>query len=355
MEARGKCSLTDIQQNGAARPLPRVATIFDVARVAGVSTKTVSRVLNNEARVADDTLARVRAAVADLDYRPNPNARSLAGRRSYLIGLFYDNPSRNYMADIMGGAIRRCQEKGYHLLTEPCEADDPNLPRMMVSVAARFRLDGLILTPPIVDRADVLDAIAQANVPLVRIAPRTDPARTPHVHMDDEAAARLAAYHLADLGHTRLGMILGHPDHGAAELRRRGFMNAAAERGLTLSPDHVLPGDFSFARGFAAAEQLLALPNRPTAIFAGNDDMAAATVAAANKHGLQVPRDLSVIGFDDSPIAQVIWPPLTTIRQPTMAMAAAAVDLLIGDTDPEPVRQLGFELMVRQSTGPVGG
>ncbi|MFV3130277.1 LacI family DNA-binding transcriptional regulator [Niveispirillum sp. KHB5.9] len=345
--------MTDIQHSGNGRAPQRVATIFDVARQAGVSTKTVSRVLNNEARVAEETLARVRAAVADLDYRPNPNARSLAGRRSYLIGLFYDNPSSNYMADIKAGAIRRCQEKGYHLLTEPCEADDPSLPRLMVGVATRFRLDGLILTPPIVDRKDVLDAIAAANVPLVRIAPRLEPDRTAHVHMDDEAAARLAADHLADLGHKRLGMILGHPDHGAAELRQRGFLTAAAARGLTLSPAHILPGDFSFAGGFAAAEQLLALPDRPTAIFAGNDDMAAATVAAANKHGLQVPRDLSVVGFDDSPIARVIWPPLTTIRQPTMGMAAAAVDLLIGDGEPAPDRQLGFELMVRQSTGPV--
>ncbi|WP_245838439.1 LacI family DNA-binding transcriptional regulator [Niveispirillum lacus] len=350
--------MTDFQLYAAndRAPVPaRAATIFDVARRAGVSTKTVSRVLNNEGRVAEDTLARVRAAVADLDYRPNPNARSLAGRRSYLIGLFYDNPSSNYMADIKGGAIRRCQEKGYHLLTEPCEADDPNLPRLMVSVATRFRLDGLILTPPLVDRQDVLDAVAAANVPLVRIAPRTDPERTAHVCMDDQAAARLAAEHLADLGHHRLGMILGHPDHGAAMLRQRGFQQAAADRGLTLLPHHIVPGDFSFASGFAAAERLLSLPDRPTAIFAGNDDMAAATVAAANKHGLQVPRDLSVVGFDDSPIAQVIWPPLTTIRQPTMAMAAAAVDLLIGDGESEPVRQLDFELMVRQSTGPLPG
>ncbi len=332
-------------------PMPRAATIFDVARRAGVSTKTVSRVLNNEGRVADDTLARVQAAVAALDYRPNPNARSLAGRRSYLLGLFYDNPSSNYMADIKAGAIRRCQERGYHLLTEPCDAADPHLPRLMVGVAARFRLDGLILTPPLVDRDDVLAALAAARVPVVRIAPRTAPDRTAQVRMDDEAAARLVADHLVALGHRRLGMILGHPDHGAAELRRQGFLDAVAAHGLYLDPRHMVPGDFSFPGGFVAAEALLALPDRPTAIFAGNDDMAVATVAAANKHGLQVPRDLSVIGFDDSPIARVIWPPLTTIRQPTMSMAAAAVDLLVGDG--AQTRHLGFELVVRQSTGPV--
>lgn len=344
--------MTDYQHAEAPQGSLRPATIFDVARRAGVSTKTVSRVLNNEARVAEDTLARVRAAVADLDYRPNPNARSLAGRRSYLIGLFYDNPSSNYMADIKAGAIRRCQERGYHLLTEPCEATDPGLPRLMVGVATRFRLDGLILTPPLVDRADVLDAVALAGVPLIRIAPRIDPGRTQHVHMDDEAAARLAADHLVALGHRRLGMILGHPDHGAAELRQRGFLAACAAHGIAPSPAHIMQGDFSFPGGFAAAETLLALPDRPTAIFACNDDMAAATVAAANKHGLQVPRDLSVVGFDDSPIARVIWPPLTTIRQPTMEMAAAAVDLLIGEGEAGP-RQLAFELIRRQSTAPV--
>lgn len=339
---------------GASWTAPRVATIVDVAQRAGVSTKTVSRVLNNEARVADETLARVRAAVADLDYRPNPSARSLAGRRSYLLGLFYDNPSTNYMGEIKAGAIRRCQERGYHLLTEPCDAGDRNLPRLMLNVAAQFRLDGIILIPPLVDRTDVLDALAEAGVPVVRIAPRSDPTRTAHVRMDDEAAARCVAGHLLALGHRRLGMIQGPPDHGASALRRAGFVSAAAALGVHLSPSHLMPGDFSFQGGFAAAERLLDLHDRPTAIFAANDDMAAAVVAAANKRGLQVPRDLSVVGFDDSPIARVIWPPLTTIRQPSLAMAAAAVDLLIGDGGGAATRHLDFELMVRQSTAVPG-
>lgn len=333
-------------------------TIHDVARHSGVSIKTVSRVLNREPNVKADTRDRVQASVAALRYRPNISARSLAGSKAYLIAVFFDNPSPGYIIDVQLGAIARCREEGYHLIVEPLDCSGENVEDQVAPMLATLRMDGVILTGPVCDHPVVLAALEREQVPYVRISPGSEPDRSPSVGMDDRLAAYEMTKHLIGLGHRDIAFIVGHPDHGASRLRHEGFMAAMADSGLSVRPERVEQGFFSFRSGFEAAERLLALADRPTAVFASNDDMALGVMAVANRLRLNIPETLSVAGFDDTPGAKVVWPQLTTVRQPIAAMAGAAADMLLtGVTRKEgerpPSKLLDFELVVRDSTGPV--
>lgn len=334
------------------------ATIIDVAREAGVSIKTVSRVLNREPNVRAETRDAVLAASRALNYRPNLSARSLAGSRSFLIGLFFDNPSPAYVGDVQRGAVSRCRESGYHLTIEPVEVEASDLESVVEQAVSTLRLDGVILTPPVCDDARVLSVLESLGTPYVRIAPDRVKGRAPWVGMDDRAAARAMTEHLLGLGHVDIGFVTGHPDHGASRLRQEGFFDAMAERGIAPRDGRVIQGWFSFQSGFDAAERLLAEGERPTAIFASNDDMALGVMASAVRRRIAVPEELSVAGFDDTPAARTVWPQLTTIGQPIQDMAAAAADLLISGearTFPPgkpPGRVFHFCLAARDSTTP---
>lgn len=333
-------------------------TIHHVAKRAEVSIKTVSRVLNLEPNVRPDTRAKVLAAVEALQYRPNQSARSLAGAKSFLICLFYDNPSPAYVSDVQLGATSRCRQAGYHLIVEPIDSSSAELGRTVRATLSTLKVDGVILTPPVSDNFDVLAALEQSGTPYVRIAPDRELERAARVHMDDRLAAHDMTERLIAAGHTDIGFIKGHPDHGASHLRFEGYEAAMRAHGLQVRPERVVQGLFSFASGLAAAELLLAGPDRPTAIFASNDDMALGVIAVAGRVGVSVPGDLSVAGFDDTPSAQIVWPQLTTVRQPIVEMAAAATDLLISgearrasiEGMPAPSRLLDFEIIVRAST-----
>ena len=257
-------------------------TIHDVARESGVSIKTVSRVLNREPNVKADTRDRVQAAVAALNYRPNISARSLAGSKAYLIGVFFDNPSPGYVTDVQLGAIARCRQEGFHLIVEPIDSTG-DIQEQVQPMLATLRMDGVILTPPLSDHPLVLSALEQAGVAYVRIAPGGDMDRAPWVSMDDRLAAYEMTKHLIGLGHRDIGFIIGHPDHGASHLRYEGYVAAMKEHGHAVREDHVEQGWFSFRSGFEAAERLLSRPDRPTAIFASNDDMALGVMAVANR------------------------------------------------------------------------
>ncbi|MFT4254089.1 MAG: LacI family DNA-binding transcriptional regulator, partial [Caulobacter sp.] len=278
-------------------------TIHDVARLSGVSIKTVSRVLNREPNVKADTRDRVQEAVAALNYRPNISARSLAGSKAYLIGVFFDNPSPAYVTDVQLGAIGRCRTEGYHLIVEPLDSEG-DVEAQVAPMLATLRMDGVILTPPVCDDARVLDVLDSEGVPYVRLSPDRDLDRSAYVRMDDVAAAYDMTAHLIKLGHKDIAFIKGHPDHGAAHLRYDGYAKAMADHGLPVREDRVAQGFFSFRSGFEAAETLLAGDDRPTAIFASNDDMALGVMAVANRLRLNVPETLSVAGFDDTPGAK---------------------------------------------------
>lgn len=331
-------------------------TIDDVAALAGVSIKTVSRVMNREPHVRPATRDRVLAAVAELNYRPNVSARALAGSRSYLLGLFFGDSGPSYNGLVEQGAMSACRDAGYYLVVERLQETGPALLQRLADFQTTIRSDGVILPPPLCDRAELLDALDASGAPYVRIAPTTDLDRAPRVWMDDRQAAYEMTVRLQTLGHRDIGFITGPAGHFAAALRLEGFGQAMADAGLPVRPGRVQPGDFTFLSGQQSGERLLAdAADRPTAVFAGNDDMALGVMAVANRLRLDVPSDLTVAGFDDSPAAQVVWPQLTTVRQPVAEMARVATELLIGagkrEEGPPPALRMDFELVVRQSSG----
>ncbi|MEJ0042619.1 MAG: LacI family DNA-binding transcriptional regulator [Rhizomicrobium sp.] len=298
-----------------ASPLPsKPASIYDVARRAGVSIKTVSRVVNRQPNVSEQAQARVREAVDALSYRPNffrARPRQRAGR-----------PHRPALRQSVGklhgsGADRRTpalREDGYHLIIEQISTQDPNLGAAVRALALQSSLHGLILTPPLCDSPAVLEALKGEHVRFVRIAPRQTLPDSASVSIDDHAAAREMTAYLIGLGHRRIGFIKGHPDHSAAHARFEGYRAALKHAGIPVVEELCAQGYFSYQSGLEAGESLLSLKNRPTAIFASNDDMAAAVLATAQRFHLRLPSQLSVAGFDDSLVAQMVWPPLTTCR-----------------------------------------
>lgn len=336
----------------------RAATIADVARVAGVSIKTVSRVTNNEPNVRDSTRAKVLRAVDELDYRPNASARSLASRRSYLVGLLYDNPSASYLVSIQDGALKASRAAGYDLIIHPCSYQDRSLGEEIETMIRQAKVDGLVLTPPLSDMKGIVSLLDEIGIPYVRVAPAEPDDTQRAVYTNDEAVCAEMTRYLFELGHENIGFVVGHPDHGAVLKRYDGYKKGLAECGLQLDERLIAQGYNSFESGVQCAKKLLSLRARPSAIFASNDDMAAGVIRVAHEMGLAIPGELSVAGFDDIPLSRQLWPALTTIRQPMAAMAATATELLLSNIDdkplaPEFVTTIPSELVIRDSTGPV--
>ncbi len=315
--------------------------------------KTVSRVLNNEPNVAKKTRDRVLAVAKELRYTPNLAARGLASSKSYLLALLYDNPSPNYIANIQKGAIDACRDSGYHLVIEPLNMNAANRGDALELRLERLPVDGIILTPPLCDDVDLLDILTRLKIPYVPVAPSREPEDVTSVKMDDVQASFEMTEYMIRNGHKRLGFIKGHPEHSASTLRYLGFVKAVEAAGLEVDLDAVVDGDFSFKSGVVAAERLLSAEQRPTAIFASNDDMAAAVVSVASRLGISVPGELSVGGFDDTPLAQILYPQLTTIKQPIYEMGHMAASLLIKPPKAEerlPSYCLDHKLIIRDST-----
>lgn len=333
------------------------ATITDVARVSGTSIKTVSRVFNDEPFVRPATRDRVLKAAAELDYHPNMVARSLVRGRSFLIGLFYENPSPNYVVDLQMGALDRLHSERFRLLLFPCERA-ADVSGRLLGIARASGVEGMIIAPPMCDDRATVDELVAARFPFVRIAPTGRPEASPAVGIDDVAAAVQMTRHLIGLGHRRIAFIQGDPTHPSSGERLRGYRQALAEAAISFDPALVGDGLYTYDSGLAAGRRLLATPTRPTAIFAGNDDMAAGVLMAAHEARISVPGELSVTGFDDSLIARVVWPRLTTIHQPTYAMANRATDALlalIAGAPHDKAMALEHELLVRGSTAPPPG
>ena len=334
----------------------RPITIKDVALRAGVSPKTVSRVLNHEEHVRPEVRARIERVIADLDYRPNAFARSLSSSRSYLLGLLLDDPGSGYAADVQLGALLRCRERSYHLVVEPVDVAAGGWTERLRDGLGALRLDGAILTPPLCDNGVLLDLLDGLGLPYVRISPAADPDRSGFVRMDDRAAAYDMTAYLIGLGHRAIGFIKGDPAHSASAQRFAGYRSALADGGLAADDGLVREGDFSFRTGLTLGEELLTAGDLPSAIFASNDDMALGVLISAIKLGIAVPATLSIAGFDDAPTSRAGWPQLTTVRQPKGEMAAAAVDILVDARyranlrDPSFRRLLDYSLVPRPST-----
>lgn len=337
----------------------RKATIADVARLAGVSIKTVSRVANKEPNVRVTTRERVQEAIDALSYRPDPSARSLAGNRSYLIGLLYDNPSASYLIKIQSGSLVTSRAEGYGLVIHPCDYKDVHLRDEISSMVATSRVDGIILTPPLSDMPEICALLRDLGVVYSRIAPLDREPEGCEVYTNDREVCSEMTSHLASLGHRRIAFIKGHPDHKALGERFAGYVDGLKQNGIEVDDTLVIQGYNSFESGASAAAGLLQLATPPTAIFAANDDMAAGVMRTAHTKGLKIPADVSVAGFDDIPLASQLWPALTTIRQPMQEMAARASELLLQklrEQDYSEVeRTIASTVVLRESTGPVDG
>ncbi|TAL87274.1 MAG: LacI family DNA-binding transcriptional regulator [Rhodanobacter sp.] len=329
----------------------------DVARAAGVSPKTVSRVLNEEANVRESTRERVRSVMAALNYRPNLPARSLASNQSFLVANLYDNPSPGYVTEIQAGVLEACDLHRYSMMVRPLNIEADDFLQRVETLILYHRPDGLVLTPPITDHAELLQRLNQQGVPYASVSPR-ERAGTIGVFMDEQQAARDMVMHLLALGHRRIAHVMGHRAHGASGWRLDGYRDALAAGGLPYDSTLVVQGDFSFASGVAAARQLFSLQRRPTAIFAGNDDMASGVIWAAAERGLSIPNDVSVCGFDDMPISRQIWPTITTIRQPGHEMGRLAalqlLEVLRGSGTGRMV-EVPYAVQLRESTAAPGG
>lgn len=331
------------------------STIIDVAKLANVSTKTVSRVLNREPHVAVAVRERVEAAARELHYQPNVLAQGLVRRRSFLIGLVYENPSPSYVVELQLGALDRLENERYSLIVIPVRSVRENAGGI-VGLLRAAALDGVILAPPASDHPDVLAGLDDAHMPFARIAPTRMLDRGPSVVLDDVAAARAIAEHVIGFGHRRIGIVKGDPTHPSSEARLLGYTQALTAAGIEMRLEWIEQGEYTFESGFRAAQKLLGGAERPTAILVQNDEMAVGTLMAARELDISVPRALSIVGFDDSEVARICWPRLTTVRQPVYEMAGTAagslIDLLEG-REPILLGRHDFELLIRDSVAPV--
>ena len=335
-------------------------TITDVALVAGVSPMTVSRVLKNQPRVSAETRARVMKIVEELRYSPNRSARSLAQGNPNQIGFLYANPSFAYLKNFLTGAVERARRTEHQLVIESCEPEDQESQREAVHRLANADISGAIIPPPLSENPFVLEELQRWRIRFATVAIGNTSENALTVHIDHMRAAEEITAYLISLGHRRIGFIRGHRAHRATDERERGYRKALKAAGIKATDCPVEQGEFTFDSGVVAAQRLLALDPRPTAVFASNDDMAAGVLMFAHQIGLRIPGDLSVVGFDDMEIARIVWPRLTTIRQPVAEMAVATIDLLLGDLEkrdegqPPQSADLVFahELVVRESSGP---
>ncbi len=337
----------------------RKITIDDVAALAEVSIKTVSRVINREPNVRKTTRQKVLEAARQLDYWPNVAARGLAGKNSYLIGLVYDNPSPSYLANLQTGVLETCRESGYGMVLYSLDSQKSNLIAQTDELIIQSRVSGLILTPPLSDNMELVQHLVAQNFAHALVSPPAFGETKfdgPVIMLDDRLAVFEMTNYLIKAGHRRIGFIKGHPQHSAGLRRFIGYCDALNAAGLAVDDQIIAQGYYSFDSGLSATQKILSANPRPTALFSTNDDMAAAAMHTALDMGLKVPDDLSVVGFDDTPLSRYIWPPMTTVRQPIRDMGHKAAEKLITYIhEPKKGQQIvmPFELKIRSSSAPL--
>lgn len=331
----------------------KTPTINDVARLAGVSKKTVSRVINRSALLSDDTRIKVEAVIADLGYVPNPQARALALRRNFLIGLLHDNPNAQTVLNFQEGVLDAIRETEFALVVRPVDRHSPTMKDDIRRFLEQQRLYGVLILPPISEDDALANLCLEMGCGYVRMGSAMLDDGDHMVASNDREMVMQAVDHLVELGHRKIALIEGPSGFRSAHERREGFLAAMQAHGLTVPAEWCAQGTYRFDSGMEAATRLLDATDRPTAIFASNDEMAAGAFHVARQRDLKVPEDLSIIGFDDSPIAAHIWPPMTTIRWPVREMARAAALKLIAPGEPaaEEFRFLA-KLVKRQSVAP---
>ncbi|NIK90467.1 LacI family transcriptional regulator [Rhizomicrobium palustre] len=288
---------------------------------------TVSRVVNGESNVREATRDAVQKAMRELQFRPNKAARSLAGAQEIRIGLLYNNPSVAYFTALLLGALDGSSRNAAQLVVDKSEVGDAVAATQAVRTLIKGGINGILLTAPLSERSDLIAELKEQEVSIVGMATSSFTGEITCVGIDDFKAGYDLTKYLIGLGHSRIAFISGHPSHSSSRQRRAGFEAAIKEAGAKVEKPRVAQGDYSYRSGMEAAEELLSGKTAPTAIFASNDDMASGAMSVAHRKGLEVPKDLSVVGFDDT-IASSLWPALTTIRQPVGEIAATAINLI---------------------------
>ncbi len=303
-----------------------MATIRDVARAAGVSVATVSRVLNDNVRVKSETRVRVKQAATQLDYTPNEAARSLITSRTHALGVLLPDLYGEFFSEVLRGVDLRARRDGLHLLVSSSHADSADLVGALR--AMRGRIEGLIVMAPDLDTASLVKA-AGPGFPLVLLDPGVRAVGVDSISIDNLGGAATAVTHLLDLGHRRIATIAGPTQNADARQRLDGWRKSLETRGITPDPAFVTRGDFTEPSGYAAVARVLALRPRPTAIFVANDYMAIGAMSALAQAGLRVPEDMAVVGFDDIAMARYLNPPLTSVNVDLLDLGARAVQRLI--------------------------
>ena len=306
-------------------------TINDIARLAGVSKKTVSRVINRSPLLNEETRDRVAKVIRDTGYVPNPQARALALRRNFLVGLVHDNPSAQTVLNVQQGILGALRDTEFEMVVRPVDRGSSTMLTDIRDFISRQRPFGVILLPPISENDQLADLCRELGCRYVRMGSAQIDTPEHMVASNDRQAVMEATRYLIAQGHRRIGLISGPHGFRSARERRQGFEEALSEAGIKLPRSLIADGNYTFESGIAATQSLLDVSPRPTAIFASNDDMAAGVLLAARQRGLSVPEQLSIVGFDDQPLAARLWPPLTTVHWPMKAMGRSAALKLIGD------------------------
>ncbi|MFV8782323.1 LacI family DNA-binding transcriptional regulator [Microbulbifer sp. SA54] len=342
------------------------STINDVAARAGVSIKTVSRVINNEPSVRPATRKKVMDAVNELHYQPNLAARNLAGTRSYTIALIYDNPNAYYIIDMQNGILETCKARGYELLIHPSNSKSDTVNDELRALVEHSKVAGVVLTPPFSETQSVIDEVKKLGLDYVRIVSSgaAEGDEDNCIQVDDSGAAFDITKHLIEHGHRRIGFLCGGEEHVSTHGRLEGYKDALRQAGISIDPGLIIPGEYSFDSGVAGAKALLGLDTPPTAIFASNDEMAAGALFAARLMHVEIPQQLSIVGFEDSPFSRQTWPKLTTAHQPNSEIAKCAAALVLNkarsksssesgaaNKDAGIIKKFVPELLVRDSSG----
>lgn len=335
------------------------ATINDVAKQAGVSIKTVSRVMNNEPSVRQPTREKVMAVVEALNYQPNLAARNLAGSKAFSIAFIYDNPNAYYIIDMQNGILQACKKQGFELLIHPCSAKSSNLLEVVTNMIKHSRIAGLILTPPFSENPEFVKHLLTLDVDVVRIISGNEKPDdlAPCIMVNDFEASVSITQHLIDLGHKDIAFIAGEAEHKSTVERLKGYKQALADNNIEIDEQLIIQGTYSFESGVDGAKQLLTSVRKPSAIFSCNDEIAAGALFVSRLMGIAIPEALSITGFENSPFSRQTWPRLTTADQPTSEIAENAANLLIATSRKLSVnhitRNYTPQLVVRDSTSKV--
>ena len=332
----------------------KTVTINDIARLSGVSKKTVSRIINNSPLVRKDTRDKVEALMREVGYAPDPLARGLAFRRSFLIGMVYDNPTAQYVVDMQYGALDALRGSSFELVVHPCDSRSADYIEGVRRFAQQHKLHGVILVPRASEDQALVEMLKDIGCRYVRIAavPMDEGSQMVITHDRDGAAE--AADYLLSLGHRDVALITGPVAYRSTLERSAGFLDALRKRGITLPDDRIVEAGYTFESGLAAAEKLLLGDRRPTAIFTGNDEMAAGVYKVALRAGIDIPRELSVIGYDDSSLASRLSPSLTSVRRNTRDTGRTAAAMLLQPEGQGPLASASVRphVVVRDSCQP---